>query len=505
MKLSNKYFINYQSGGTNDKNFYIPCDITHYTNKKYYSQQSNCLMVKSKIGNSDENVFPLKYSPFLNAKQYRQDFYIQLYNGSCYINLFNEFFFDKKQLESEYMLHEFSRDYNILLLKSELTSSEQSKGGNFIGAPNGSIICVNNIEPKILEYLNKFTSKPLIELKCSFKAGGEVNSSSIRHLHSQLFRHVDELLCFMPYGKNKFKIWFYDEFNWSNIQNNKKSFNYLYNIYRLSNNLEIKRLTEELTKQNNEIISCCQILKPIETKVRSIIKSLPLSQEISKCSSEIDSLESKKETILCQISKNIKQQDDLELELKQINETIETIDKHMVKLNCERNRIQKNIYDSDPEYMILANKKKDLFQKMGEIELKLRVIINHPVTDQDLIDYIKLLNQERLDNLELLSQFIFNGPYSSNTDKFVFFNYNPAGKSIFNRLWYETVEKAVCLFPHIDDKETIDRVNQEMNLVKSYISGSCCSHHFILDLPKPKLENPEGTLHCLIKQRFVKP
>ncbi len=505
MKLSNKYFINYQSGGTNDKNFYIPCDITHYTNKKYYSQQSNCFFIKDKIGNSDENIFLPKYSPFLNAKKYRQDFYIQLYNGSCYINLFNEFFFDKKQLESEYMLHEFSRDYNILLLKSELISSEQSKGGNYIGAPDGSIICVNNIEPKILEYLNRFTSKPPIEIKCSFKAGGDINAFNINLLNSQLFRHVDELLCFMPYGKNKFKIWFYDEFNWSYIQNNKESLKYLYNIYRLSNNLEIKRLIDDLNKQNNEIIMCCQILKPIERKIRSIINSLPLAQEVSKCSSEIDSLESKKETVLCQMSKNKKQKDELELELKKINETIEVIDKHMVKLNYELDRIKETLFASDPDYMTFANKRKDLFQKINEVQIKIKYIINNPITDQDLIDYTELLNRERIDNLELLSQCIFNGSYSSNTDKFVFFKYDPSGKSIFNRLWYETVEKAVCLFPHVDDKETIDRVNQEMNLVKSYISGSCCSHHFISELPKPKLENPEGTLHCLIKQRFIKP
>jgi len=66
----------------------MPCDITHWTSKKYYMRPSS---VESYIESSDQYTKSQDKNIF-NAKScYFQDTFIQLYNGSCYINLINGF------------------------------------------------------------------------------------------------------------------------------------------------------------------------------------------------------------------------------------------------------------------------------------------------------------------------------------------------------------------------------------------------------------------------------
>ena len=64
------------------------------------------------------------------------------------------------------MVNEFIKDYNIIL--TGIKNSEQTKGCNFIGAPDGSVVYINDIEPEITNYFSQFTNKKIIELKCSF-------------------------------------------------------------------------------------------------------------------------------------------------------------------------------------------------------------------------------------------------------------------------------------------------------------------------------------------------
>jgi hypothetical protein len=63
---------------------------------------------------------------------------------------------------------------------------------------NNTIFYINGAHPTIIQKLEKLSCTK-VELECSFKANG--------------FRHVDELMCFMPYGEGKYKVWFYDELN----------------------------------------------------------------------------------------------------------------------------------------------------------------------------------------------------------------------------------------------------------------------------------------------------
>ena len=72
--------VNDQIGGNF---FYLPCDITHYTVRKYFTKKVNRFPgvnhAISLIGDTDESN--------LEGRGYYQDGYIQLFNGKDYINI----------------------------------------------------------------------------------------------------------------------------------------------------------------------------------------------------------------------------------------------------------------------------------------------------------------------------------------------------------------------------------------------------------------------------------
>lgn len=83
---------------------------------------------------------------------------------------------------------------------------EYEKGGNFISSPPttkakyGAVFYLNDISLKTSQFINDNLCQPSVKLDCSFTFNLGEN-----------FRHIDELMTFMPYGHNTFKIWFYGE------------------------------------------------------------------------------------------------------------------------------------------------------------------------------------------------------------------------------------------------------------------------------------------------------
>ena len=378
IKYKNKYLnLKNQKGGSD---FYLPCDITHYTSNIYYSYNNK--FVSKYINNSID---------IIRDRKYIQDIYTQLYNGVSYktivtddmyiyiysliyttkticnndiceckckniMHCFNKndeirgCFCNKEQQKNIKSIetrinNTFSNDECIKIEKTEELNFpnitiEQSKGGNYISAPNNTIFYVDGtciIINEILKINNKLNC---VELKCSFKS------------LENTFRHIDELMCFMPYGKNTYKIWFYDIF--TNIHFNNK---------------------------------------------------------YSK-------------------------------------------------------------------------------EKIDE------------------------LNIERLQNLNKISQALFEESFENSCDNFVFFDYYIWTQSIFNRTWYEDCDKCICLFPKLTSNTTsventilLDNINKKINIemlkVCSYINNQSPKVHFV-DVNDAKDDAPEGTLHCMIKQRFIK-
>ena len=83
---------------------------------------------------------------------------------------------------------------------------DQIKGGNFISspptdfAPNGAIFYIKPITEEFKNILEQNVNQKIVPLNILFKFEKD----------NTIFRHIDEIMCFMPYGTNKFKVWFYD-------------------------------------------------------------------------------------------------------------------------------------------------------------------------------------------------------------------------------------------------------------------------------------------------------
>jgi len=367
--------------------FYLPCDITHYTIKKYFILKKDTFPGVSDviflIGNPDESK--------LGGRGYYQDGYVQLFNGKDYINITNleivdsvnvnkmnytcianncyiwsNFFNEIRRTINRGVTFNIGRTESIipagsytqsLITKdvspdfindnfieidipktnpSYLSEREGNKGGNFISSPNGKIFYIEGASQKFLNNLSQKTSSEIVKIKCGFKA-------------ANTFRHIDEIMCFMPYGPGKYKVWFYDKFD----------------------------------------------------------------------------------------------------------------------INC---------FD----------------QLLGD--------------DSNYIDQkIQELNKERLQNLDIISQKLFRKPFNDCVDNFVFFKFYSFLPSIFNRTWYETQNSCVCLFPERIIEPNLSKLKKEMTNVRSMINAESDVIYNFIKVKSSNELKPEGTLHCLIKQRFVKP
>jgi len=223
---------------------------------------------------------------------------------------------------------------------------EQCKGGNFISAPNGTIFCITGANENFIHKLKEKSKYKVIELECGFKSNN--------------FRHIDELMCFMPYGNRKYKVWYYDELN---------------------------------------------------------------------------------------------------------------------------------IHSFRDLFIVFDSTGKDI-----------------PIPGREPIDLIiERLNKERLVNLNIISNELFDKSYEECKDNFVFFNYYSYKPSIFNRIWYETKESVKCLFPRIINYSDKIKFDDEIKQIKSYINENKQINFSYISVVDANEKYPEGTVHCLIKQRFIKP
>ena len=112
---------------------------------------------------------------------------------------------------------------------------------------------------------------------------------------------------------------------------------------------------------------------------------------------------------------------------------------------------------------------------------------------------IQELNEERLVNLNTISHALFGKFYNQSTDNFVFFKFYSFRPSIFNRTWYETQNRCVCLFPERIIEPNKSKLIEEMTNVSSLINPKIYVNYYFFDVNNSKEKNPAGTLHCLIK------
>lgn len=386
-----RYKINYENSYSHigGSNYYLPCEITHWTSQIYYNDKEKyefSKKIKRILGCSNETVFEGV------SWGYYQDPYIQIYNGIEYKNFYNMYTINTV-ISDPIKISKFTDSYERISPEN-IQEGEQSKGGNFISAPNHTIFCVNGAKIELLDKLRSDTTKQIVELECGFKGGIS------EEFPNGSFRHIDELMCFMPYGVGEYKVWFYDQLD-------ETSFQKLLQNHQSLNNIV----------QNN-------------------------------------------------------------------NNEIDTYRKLYYEYNSQKNKQ-------------LADKYWDCRQKL--------VNETKNITNEYIRQTIQELNDERMRNLEKISMALFEKPFSECTSKFVFFKFYSYKPSILNRVWYKTNEKCICLFPDINDPAIKQQVMEEMRDVSSYITPGIKPEFHFITVPTPDELIPEGTVHCLIKQRFVKP
>lgn len=455
-KYSRKYFIDYQTGGSN---FYLPCDITHYTCKNYFFFSPD---VKTKI----ENIIgPSSTIPkYIGSLGYEQDGFIQLYDGRSWVNIITN---PKSSEMIDSFSDEFQLDNNIKVINLG-GQHEQDKGGNFIGAPDGSIVCVDGMSDNLRKKLAENYTKEIIELKCSFKAGGNIKQLIMEH--KQPFRHIDEIMCFMPYGKDNYKIWFYQ------LEGlDKSTLRYLYTINKIYTDPEITCLANKIKELKFKYYDA------ISEQDKFTYQKLSEDPEYQTLKQTVDELRRDKHDDAAFIASS-----NLSMRTLQVRRIIKGTDEYKtMSKNIDELKTEIDSYDNILEQTL--NKEKFI------------------ITDTMLDTFKHELEEERKYNLNIISTKLFGKHFDLCMEKFVFFPYDPSKKSLFNRTWCETTEKPKCLFTEIDNEIIRRQISDEMQNVFSYISGMQPEVHFVKTGISSSLKEPKGTLHCLIKQRFIKP
>ncbi len=284
-KYQHKYNnLKRQIGGSYD--VYLPSELTHYTKHLYYHK-------KESIDETLVLISDILHAQNGSGHEYKQDACVQLLNKNVkinkkhYINLINSELREISDYQNylpggynfDNMYVQFAPDFNSKVLKAledskinkgtiipregieEIILREQSKGGNFIAAPeivapdgstthtifyvDGPVEMIKQLKSLGYEDESSATystaNKKLVKLECDFKS-------------SNSFRHIDEIMCFMPYGTNQFKIWFYDEFKIDN-----PTIRYCKNYHKISDNEAlvgstiIEPLNEERIRNLNKI------------------------------------------------------------------------------------------------------------------------------------------------------------------------------------------------------------------------------------------------------------
>lgn len=385
-----------------------------------------------------ENVFVniiKKYIPFgiiikeTSSAEYCQDPYIFLNDNNG----------------ENYSIHISNINYDSILdvpseNKFELTSTNHNDlGGNFISSPsydtiNGNIYAVTGMTVALEKFLNTVVDQKIIKLNCGFTYKNE--------------RHIDELMCFMPYDKT-FKVW----------------------IYSIGEVLYNNELIEKLKNYEN-IVNNPNNFKDYENKLM-----ISFNEQIEKLKNQYsDQSQTSKINIL--------------------NE--------LLSVNTSFEEKIKNIYENKSRYNFVMNRLNDLYIKIlfyyDILYRKFDKFVNINKFTNDLIiecnNNIQQISDSLNDGIEIVTF-----PISIEMDE------SGSGKIIdpplFNRLYIETEENAICLFPEQTGKfasKNLALIESEFKSIKSF-SGKIVTYKFInTQKYHTSSKGIGGNLHCLVKQ-----
>lgn len=200
LKYKNKYInLKNQIGSSSSQpiiqttSLVLPCEITNYTSKLYISNQSDrddLYGYLNDLSNKDGVLVGQQIGIVRVNAAFAQDSYIFLKDTS-----------DTNYNTNNHVIHCKSEGHTFV--GDEITKHTGCKhllrdgnqlGGNFISSPDNTVFTFDNSE--FSGCLNhKLEGDTVVSLNCSFKAFG--------------VRHIDETMCFMPYGRGEYKVWIY--------------------------------------------------------------------------------------------------------------------------------------------------------------------------------------------------------------------------------------------------------------------------------------------------------
>lgn len=264
MVKQNKYLINYKdlfgsalACSSNFTDYFIPDDIFHDTkliiksNKFEFDDQINQIFeaLNIEIMNLNFMVFAQDIFIFYIGKDRPECNLLRIILNTEY-ELPLLYHFDHRD-RSKILQQLEEKIPNLVINRLALTPtiSTFDKGGNFLGIPLSHTYI--KIYPKEAMMCEMFPDKCFVLLS-----------------YSQIEGHVDEILCFMPYGIDKFKLWFYQPINTEGLPPEVKTLinkNYEYNKLKL----EAKFGAENI------------IYFPVEFLESGHIKSPPLFNRLS--------------------------------------------------------------------------------------------------------------------------------------------------------------------------------------------------------------------------------
>lgn len=422
-KFKNIYKL--QIGGKEYIYVKLPCEITHLTEKIYCGKSLQPIIT--------EITDTLPYMTIkITNEEFNQDPYIFVKNIDTYENY-----------AIKTRNNEMNIDLQEIILEPDIIGhmNGNNYGGNFISSPPTTyeeygIICYfSGISDTLQTQLSESSLQDLTELACSFR----INN----------VRHIDELMCFMPYGKHKFKIWTA----------------YIRNI----------EYTESLQNKINMTCDKDYILNILEHYKMKFTGEILLKLNIVT-----DKLN----------EKYTGTQENLTSAYRTIKNRITIPEKQCLE----------NIFEHvDPKIQILKNR--DAFLTNLNLEIKnnlnkiSRSLFNRDFNDTDHASDTRSQND---DNFVLFPIDLIV------TDTYQFIIKHPP---VFNRLWIETHDKILCLYPMQTDDEIIRKLDDENMKLKSYMYEQKPIIVKYIDTTiyhSSKYGNAGGNLHCLVKQLFTR-
>ena len=530
LKYKQKYInLKKLKGGTKD--YYLPCEICHCTKRMYIRKIDNI----SKFNFDDINYILIKgddlfpQDPRIIFKSYKND---------------KNYLFAKPTDELI--------PYTDIEFLEKLNNSEDypNKGGNYISSPydKNKIFCINNIYfPINQENINFFKSRinqELIELECSFEG------------------HIDEMMCFMPYGIDKYKIWFYDEIQIDQLLDHvdarsiimkdiliKKNIDLLHLLKNLS--LPFRRLSyEEITSefkqisitntddinfiidnvQNNNDADLYNIINNCTTRPIRVISRIFITIKILREYTNNKSNYNKEKLVeYCKVNKIF---NDNLLINKFHNLIIENLENNDIK------NLLEDIYNdyiacifelyNDPELTTSDNIEfilEKINSKVSRIDYKNDILLSLSYKNRHVKQYLcNLLNQQRERNISKICKAL-----EIDIDHFVFFPLNfKSGRNnllslennrfislknptVFNRIFYESDNSIYCFISLGSDEvynlKITELVKSEKPNIKSFIDSKEKTINFIYINTQESHDSANdigngGNLHCLSKQIY---